>query len=49
MAIGAQPYCSVAAYSGKIRLPKHMTVTMIEADTPIADRGLGIYLDLKNR
>ena len=49
MAIDAQPYWSVAACSGKIRLPKHMIVTMTEANTLNADRILGIYLDLKNR
>ncbi len=49
MAIGAQPYWNVAACSGKMRLAKHMTVTTTEANTPNADRILGIYLDLKNR
>lgn len=49
MAIGAQPYWSVAACSGKIRLAKHITVTTTEANMPNADSILGIYLDLKNR
>ena len=48
MAIGAQPYWSVAACSGKIRLAKQMIVTMTDANTPNADRILGIYFDLKN-
>ena len=47
--MGAQPYSSLPEYSGKIRLPKHMMVTTTDANTPNADRLLGMYLDLKKQ
>ncbi len=49
IAIGAQPYWSIAARSGKIKLAKQMTVTITEASTPNADKTLGMYVDLKNK
>src|ERR1041384_572112 len=48
-AIGAQPYCSGALYSGKMRDPKQITGTRSELKIPKIDSAFGMIVDFEKR
>jgi hypothetical protein len=46
---GKQMYWNNACCSGNTKLARYRPVQITDAQTPSADRNLGIYRDLKNK